>query len=345
MVRLVLKIAGWLVLLYLLIFIPSFIIEEVRLAFTPGVVYIADDAPRSIFTIGPQYAVYGVRKLDNSPDQIFIVDGSTGAKAFKPLTIMNEIPGYKVHNLAINGSNISEMSEIVDIINSKVDVRNLHSAVFILCGQYSTFLDNPREFRDPLTIVDRERLRFHLYMLDKERVVPALPEPAMTAALFLTRPFIWLYTLKFNILNELQGGREWLAALSQTDAEQKPSGKLEFYRNYWLMLFQKRGAEDDQFNQFDKLVDRLVAMKATVVYVDLPVPSYLRKNFYIYDDYRRHVKKIARNPSVHYLDLSDWASDDQFSDDIHPKPEFCDKWSARLAAYLNTVIGLPHVRR
>lgn len=341
MPRLVLKLVGWLVLLYLLIFIPSFLIEEARLALTPDVVYIANDAPNSIYTEAALHAVYGVRKLDNYPDQIFIVGGSTAAKAFQPLDLMKDVPGYKVHNLAINGSNVTEMSQIVDIIGSHVDIRHLHSAVFVLNGQFSTFLDNQREFRDAQTVVDRERLRFHLYRLDKGQVVPVLAEPALTVALFLARPFIWLYTVKYTVSNALQDMRERFAALSQTEKEQEPSAKISFYKSYWQMLFQDHGVTEDQFFQFSKLVDQLVAMKATVVYVDLPVPSYLRKDLSFYADYRQHVKQIADNSSVHYLDLSDWAPDDHFSDDIHPKSEFCAKWSDKLAQYLRTVIVQP----
>jgi hypothetical protein len=82
MTRLALTIAGWLLALYLLIFIPSFAIEETRFLMKPDYVYIYNDAPRSIYTTGPQHAAYGMSKLGPFPDQIFIVDGSTAAQAF-----------------------------------------------------------------------------------------------------------------------------------------------------------------------------------------------------------------------------------------------------------------------
>src|ERR1700761_6826155 len=126
---LVKKIAGWLAVFYLTIFFPAFLIEETRFWTSPDFVYIGSDVAKSIYSIEPQYAVYGINKLDNYPDQVFILDGSTAARAFDPRGFMKAMPGYKVHNLAVDGSNITEMREMAELVESRVALKDLHSSV------------------------------------------------------------------------------------------------------------------------------------------------------------------------------------------------------------------------
>jgi hypothetical protein len=328
---------GWFFLYYVVLSIPSVVTEATRSRFGSDVVYIHDDYPTSISADTPQFAIYGLNKLDGYPDQVFIVGGSA-ARAFKPRDIMKELPGYKVHNLCVDGANATEIKQSSDLIESRVDLRRLHSAVFVVSGQFPTFLDNEREYHADLTNIDQEKLRFYLYRLDKGHVIPVFTGPLMTAAAFLVRPFMWMYTLKFNISNGVEEAREWLDDLSQHQREKERASKAEYYNAYRLSQYQNRGLTDDQFNDLRDMIHRLIALNAVVIYVDLPVPGFVRKNQFLYDDYRQRVKVITGDPAVHHLDLGSWAPDDQFIDDSHTEPEFSDRLSAELARYLKTVI-------
>ena len=338
MTRLVLKIFGWMTFFYCIIFIPAFTIEASRFVFGPDVVHIYNDVPKSIYANTPEFAVYGINKLDNYPDQIFILGASVPGHAFSPKKIMKEIPGYKAHNLCLAGSNMTEMKEMAGLIESRVDLSKLHSDVVVLNAHFVSFLENQREYNSNFTSIEDEELRHHLYKLSNGQIVPVLPEPLMTAAAVLIRPFIWLYKLKFSISDALENMQENLAILSQPDRPKGHAGDTAFFKNYRLMQFDNHGFTQDQFDELNDLIKRLTMLKATVVLVDLPVPSYFRKDFFIYDDYRKRISAITKNPAVHYLNLTSWAPDREFLDDVHARPEFYDDWPAELSRYLKTVI-------
>jgi hypothetical protein len=314
--------------------------EHTRSRLSATDVYIHDDYAASSYADTPQFAVYGLNRLDGYPDQIFIVGGSS-ARAFTPQGVIKELPAYRVHNLCVDAANVTVMKELSELIDSHVDLRHLHSGIFVLTGQDSTFLENQREFRSPLTNIDQEKLRFYLYGLNDGEVTPVFRGPLMAAAVFLVRPFIWLYTLKYNIVVGAEEAREWLDDSSRHEKKTELTNKGEYFKALRLGRYEHRGLTDDQFNELRGLIHKLVALHITVVYVDLPVSGYVRNNHFIYDDYRRRVKAISGDPDVHYLDLSAWAPDGEFVDDSHAKPEFYGKWTAELARYLKTVVELP----
>jgi hypothetical protein len=333
MKRLLTSIAMWLALFYLLIFIPPTISQAKLYASQAQGVDIYGEYKASIYANTPQFAVYGVNRLDTYANQIFILGGSEAGQAFIPAKVAKEVPGYKVHNLCVAASNVTEMQEMVDIIESHIDLHNIKRPVFVLTSHFVYFLDNRRAFNGDLTHFDEERLRHHLYYLSSGHVLPALPEPLMGPALFLVRPFIWLYTLKFNINDRLGGMRnlEHNEGTSQHD--------WSFYKQFRLRQFENRGYTDDQFDAFANLIKRLKALNATIVVVDLPVQSFYREKFPIYAEYRKRLREVVDDPAVHYLDLSAWESDSKFRDDTHVRAEFWDRWSARLAAFLKTSMG------
>lgn len=343
MAQFLLKIVKWLVFYYLLLFIPSFAIEEGRFLFGPPHVYIYHDVHKSIYAVGPQYAAYGVNTLNNDPNQIFIVGGSTGARAFDPDTLMKDIPGYEVSNLCIDGSNVTELKQLVDLIESRVDLRRLHSAIFVLPVHVAGFVDQKMLHNGNVTTsIDKEKLRYHLYQISNGRIVPVLPEPFMTAAFILVRPFIWLYTLEVDMSNALEEtSGEISGALSQQKVAKTQSSDPFRNKAFWQKTFESGGLMPDQFSEFEEVVDGLSAMKVTVVVIDLPVPKWTREEFPIYKEYRKRMKRIVNNPAIHYLDLTSWAPDSQFLDNAHPKPQFYDSWASELAQYLKTFIGPP----
>jgi hypothetical protein len=120
-----------------------------------------------------------------------------------------------------------------------------------------------------------------------------------------------------------------------------PAEEASDYRALRAQQFHNAGLTDEQFDLFMKLVTRLDAGGAKIVFVDMPVPSYFRKGFPIYEDYRHREAGIIHDPRVHYLDLSAMAADGEFLDDAHPRPEFAGKWTAPLLVFLKGLCA-PH---
>jgi hypothetical protein len=333
-----LRIAAWVALFYAAILVVAASLNSVTSGRHTTVSFYRD-YPNSIYANTAHYAVYGMDCLDNYPRQIFILGASVPAQAFEPERLMKGLPGYRVHNLSVSASNITQINEVIDLLSTRVDWSHLDSAVFVFGVQFVSFLENDRRWGG-MTRIEVEELRHHLYRLDRGVVKPELAPPAMTAALFLIKPFALIYKMKYeadevvvdlkqDAVSELQRVLGLGAKITSTDP---PDG--ENYRAFRIKQFHNAGLTNEQFDLFMNLVARLDAGGAKVVFVDMPVPSYYRKGFPIYDEYRRREAEIIYDPRVHYLDLTAIASDTEFSDDAHPRAKFAAKWSTPLMLFL-----------
>jgi hypothetical protein len=101
---------------------------------------------------------------------------------------------------------------------------------------------------------------------------------------------------------------------------------------------------DPQFEQLRALVDTLVADGSRVVLVDMPIPSWHAQGSALAADYRERMRQLAPTfsalPGVTWLSMTgsdDDYGDDQFSDEVHPKPRVSPRWAARLADALRAI--------
>jgi hypothetical protein len=336
-----LRIAAWIVLFYAAILVATVSFDRVTAGRYKTISFYRD-YPDSIYANTAHYAVYGMDKVDNYPRQVFIFGASVTARAFDPEGLMKGLPGYKVHNLSVSGSNITQMMEVIDLLSTRVDWRHLDSAIFVFGGHFLSFLENDRKFGG-MTKIEVEELRHHLYRNDDGIIEPELSPPGMPTALFLIKPFAFAYKIKFEtdeLVSELKdrvvsGVKMAISGPVPKATPTDPPADANHYRALRTRQFRNEGLTDEQFDLFTQLVTRLDAGGAKVVFVDMPVPSYFRKGFFIYDDYRRKEAGIIHDPRVHYLDLTAIAADGEFLDDGHPRPEFAAKWTTPLLLFIN----------
>lgn len=334
------RIAAWVALFYVAILVLTASFDGVANGRHETVSFYRD-YPHSIYANTAHYAVYGIDQLDNYPRQIFIFGASVTARAFDPELLMRGLPGYKVHNLSVSASNVTQIIEVIDLLSTRVDWRHLDSAIFVFGVHFVSFLENDRKFGG-MTRIETEELRHHLYTDDDGVIKPELSPPAMAAALFLIKPFVFVYKIKYEsgeAISELKyravsGLKQAIGRRAPKATLTDPPDEVSAYRALRAQQFHNAGLTDEQFDLFRKLVTRLQAGGAKVVFVDMPVPSYFREEFPIYDDYRRREAGIIHDPRVHYLDLTAIAADGEFSDDAHPRPEFAGKWTAPLLLFL-----------
>jgi len=335
-----LRIAAWVALFYAAILVLTAGFDSAT-AGRHKTVSFYRDYPNSIYANTAAYAVYGMDQLDNYPRQVFILGASVSARAFDPEQLMKGLPGYKVHNLSVSASNISQMAEVIDLLSARVDWRHLDSAIFVFGDHFVSFLENDRKFGG-MTKIEVEELRHHLYSNHAGVVTPELSPPAMPTALFLIKPFAFAYKIKYaadKAVSELKyavisEAKTAILGLPSKATLTNPPDEASYYRALRTEQFRNAGLTDEQFDLFRKLVTRLDAGGAKVVFVDMPVPSYFRKGFSIYDDYRTREAGIIHDPRVHYLDLTAIAADGEFLDDAHPRAEFAGKWTAPLLFFL-----------
>ncbi len=97
------------------------------------------------------------------------------------------------------------------------------------------------------------------------------------------------------------------------------------------------------FTVLERLVDGVVAEGGRVVLVDLPIPTWHESGSLIATDYRRRIDELLpileTRPGVTVLRLQE--TDDEFRDEVHPKPRVSPLWAQRLAATLNGAQPIP----
>jgi hypothetical protein len=99
-------------------------------------------------------------------------------------------------------------------------------------------------------------------------------------------------------------------------------------------MFQNRGFTENRFQELNRLLSRLEAVGAVPVFVQTPVPSYIRENFPLYEEYRAKTKYLSARKDVHVVDLSEQFPDQDFSDDAHPIASAEELWTEELASAL-----------
>jgi len=283
------RIAAWVALFYEAAFFLATGFDHVT-ADRHGTVSFYRDYPDSIYANTAHYAVYGLDQFDDYPRLVFIFGASVPARAFDPKLLMKGLPDYKVHNLGVSASNITQIVEVIDLLSTRVDWRHLDSAIFVFSGHFLSFLENERRFGG-MTKIEVEELRHHLYRSDGGLIKPELSPPAMSAALILIKPFALIYKMKFEadevVVDLKQAAVSELQRALGLGPKATPTPDGAAYRAYRLKhFFRNEGLRNEQFDLFMRLVTVLDAGGAKVVFVDMPVPSYYRAGFSIYDDYR-----------------------------------------------------------
>lgn len=322
----ILKTALWMFLFYLVTFAAVFVIEYSAQRYDS--LYILRDYPRSIYATDNVFAVYGLDRIDRNRKQVFILGASVPGFAFLPDRLMSNIPGYQVNNLCLQAANVTEMEQMLDLIERQLQISSLDRPIFVIGGHFVSFLDNNREFRGKITRIQQEFIRFGLYRVDGEFVRPRFGDARTTAVLtFFLKPFMLIYKIKLLVL---EGFKNFMKAYFLKPPRPNPT----IYRRYREMAFKRKGFTNEQFAELDRLIQRLEGQNAEVIFVHLPVPSYYRNHFYIYDDYRRRTEYLSHRKDISVLDMSDRAADDNFVDDAHPVDSVRDVWSDWLARFI-----------
>jgi hypothetical protein len=96
---------------------------------------------------------------------------------------------------------------------------------------------------------------------------------------------------------------------------------------------------DTPFHTLQHLVDGILADGGRVVLVDMPIPRWHAQGAVLSIDYRQRAGSLFAalrgRPGVTVLSMNQADTDDDFSDEVHPKPRVTEGWAKRLATSLN----------
>ena len=305
-------------------------------------------AASTIFMTETKYVFLNRAAIRPGMPRIIFVGASNTAVGFKRHEVQPLLPDAEVDNLAVGGSNMTQIAQIVELVQDLQDAAARCHTTFVIGMSHGTFVQDRYRWYTPErhagdTDMDIERYRYGFYRRTDDGPKPVLPPNALSLGVILIHPY-----LVFDELSR-RASKESLARLfgrptSHTDAERNArifsEADKEAALKHWRDEMHSDGPiAEEQFVVLRDLIDRILAQGSRVVLVDLPIPHWHEQRSPLYQEYVRHKKilvaDLAGKAGFAYLEMSDLNSDLEFSDEVHPKPRITGQWAARVAGLIN----------
>jgi hypothetical protein len=307
-------------------------------------------AASTIFMTDPKYVFLNRAALRPDAPRIVLVGASNTAVGFKQREVQALLPNAEVDNLSVGGSNMTQIAEIVDLVQDLQSSAARHRTTFVIGMWYGTFAQDRFRWDTPDrhagdTDIDIERYRYGFYRRGENGPKQILPSEDLPLGVALIRPYLVFDELSRRASKELRDllfGRPAPRTDAERDASVVSAEGKEAALKYWREQMHSDGPiAEEQFSVLRNLIDRILAQGSRVVLVDLPIPRWHAERSPFYQDYLRHKKillsDLGGRDGFAYLEMIDLNEDLEFSDEVHPKPRVTRQWAARIAGVIGTV--------
>jgi hypothetical protein len=304
-------------------------------------------AKDSIFTTEPKYVFLNRAATRPDANRIVFVGASNTAVGFKQREVQQLIPSWEVDNLSVGGSNMTQVAQIVDLVQDLQSPAARRRTTFVIGMWYGMFV--PDEFRWATadrhtgdTDIDIERYRYGFYRRGEGGPRQILPSDELSLGVMLIHPYLVFDDLSRAVS---KGFRERLRGkpAKRTDAERNASIVPENERvtalEYWREQMHSDGPiAAEQFLVLRDLIARILAQGSKAVLVDLPIPHWHEERSPYYNDYLHRKETLLTDlegkPDFRYLEMAGQNDDLDFSDEVHPKPRVTPRWATQVTALL-----------
>jgi hypothetical protein len=304
-------------------------------------------AADSIFTTEPKYVFLNRAAVRPDASRIVFVGASNTVVGFKQREVQQLVPSSEVDNLSVGGSNMTQVAQIVDLVQELQDATARRRTTFVIGMWYGMFVQDSFRWGTPDrhagdTDIDIERYRYGFYRRTDAGPRQVVPPEELPIGVMLIHPY-----LVFDELSRLasKGLRERLSGKPpyRTDAERNATVVSEADRvlalTYWREQMHSDGPmSEEQFLVLRDLVTKILAQGSKVVLVDLPIPHWHAERSPFYANYLSQKKTLLSDlqgkPGFNYLEMADQNDDLDFSDEVHPKPRVTPLWASQVAALL-----------
>jgi hypothetical protein len=267
---------------------------------------------------------------------------------FKQAQVQALLPDTEVHNLAVGGSNITQIAQIVDLVREVQSPAARQHTTYVVGLWYGLFADDKarwftRDRHAGDTDIDIEKYRYGFYRRTDSGPVPLLPPRYLDTGALLIHPYLVMDRATRDAtqsLRDLLSGKPTKPTDEQRNAVIISRPEQQSYLAYWRgYMGPTNTLTDAPFSALQRMVDGILADGGQVELVDLPIPSWHSQGSALYADYRQRVDQLfAREetrPGVSVLRMADANKDADYVDEVHPKPRVAPEWAQRLAASLN----------
>lgn len=289
--------------------------------------------------------LYGYRLQKSDKPKIFLLGASGVMHGMRPKDFQEVFPGYQAANLAVSGTNISGITQMLDAAKNTISPELQKRSKFIVGIFFGTFIENRvryGRFRpDKRDVPDcfEGIVKYGFYEFDGGTVRPRFPTWAWTIGAHLRRPFgVFADNLTLN--------QDYYKAIHKSVFEVFPAARASTRESLEDLLGPRRKAvefwpefmdrpdgtlSDEQFHELTKLSDYARATGLEIVVVDLPIASWHSKASPLYRDYQarkqRFYEQAFSNGGLRYIDMQDLGDEESFSDSVHVRAEYTKRWA------------------
>ena len=311
-------------------------------------------AAETLYITEPKYVFFARERLRSVAPKLLLLGASNTMAGLKQRELEPLLPELEVHNLAVGGGNISEISQVAELVREVQDPAARRQTTYVIGLWYGVFASDRARWHTPDrnagdTDIDIERYRYGFYRRTPQGAAPLLPPRYLATEETLVLPYLALdraaRDLTVSLRARLSGKAPKLsdeqrnARIIGVEEQQK---YLAFWRDYMGGVPR---LSDEQFQELERLVEAIVADGSRVVLVDLPIPSWHTRASELAVDYRERLQRalpaLTALPGVTLLSLAGESNDEDFSDEVHPKPRVSPRWAERLANALRAAHAVP----
>lgn len=317
-------------------------------------------AGHTLFMTEPKYMFLNRQRLTGAERKMIVVGASNAAGGFPQKTLATMIPDAVVHNLSIPGANMTEIRESVDLIRDVQSAKARRNTNYVIGIWYGVFADDSVKWSTPDrhagdTDLDIEAYRYGFYRRTPAGPVPSLPTEYLDLGVTMIHPLLSLdYAARQSnkVLEALGLKHEKKEHLTDADRNATIVDELQrqIYLKFWADTIQLPHLSDSSFQALAQTISEIVADGGQVTVVNMAIPRWHAERSPYEAEYEQKrdlvMAAFAGHPQVSYLELRGLDGDDDFFDEVHPKPRVVPEWCGQLAATVadrmtrDTVSGL-----
>ena len=305
----------------------------------------------SLFTTAPKFAYLGRDELDTMEPKVLLIGASNTGAGLRQGDVQALVPCAKVSNLALGGANISEMRELVDLIDKARSQDARRSDTIVLGIWYGMFVDSGQNWpaQNGDTDLTIERYRYGFERRTETGPVAVLPPGWLHTGVTLIRPYLLLEKIARSVTSPMRYGL-FGKPPAVTEADKEKEGLSAEGRTnaiaWWRWIMGPRDViSAGQVDVLRHLIEELLDARKTVVLVDMPIPTWHRDRSPWTPSYagalQDTVARFTGRPHFVFVDTHDLGADDNFTDEVHPKPHLARELAARVAATLEPLVCMP----
>lgn len=353
LVKQICSLAGSFVLLYAAILTACLVLMPRQ---TQSMRLNSEVAPRTVFATEPKYVFLNRSPTASTAPKIILVGASNVMVGFRQAQLQKYMPNVEVHNLAVGGSNMTQVGQVVDLVQELQSPEAMRNTTYVIGMWYGQFAEdgvrwNTSDRHAGDTDIDIERYRYGFFRRSKNGPEHVLPPQYLDLGVTLIYPYLALD-------NFVRDQTRWIKGLISpeeqmlTEEERNASVVTDVQKvkmlKYWDAQMQKPSGElsNEQFERLSAVIEKILRSGGRVMLVDLPIPKWHAERSPYEKSYLEHkqrvVDRFTGRQRFAYLDkLGD--DDLDFSDEVHPKPRVAQLWAANLAKALkaDAILDLP----